>query len=116
MKSYDTLDEIRDWLIPLGFHEYAPTQIHHSGIITCFQKRYDDDIGKKYFIDVNVWDWTMFPKIPEKYHPEITGQYYQAGTHDAVNFEFIDWDLEAVEQWLDKLFELGVLEHYEEWD
>lgn len=116
MKSFDKLEDIRDWLIPLGFHEYKPTNLHHEGIITCFQKRYDDDFGKKYFIDIDVWDWRCYPQIPERYHPSIKGQYYQAETHNAVNFEFIDWELEAVEQWIDKMFELGLLEHYEKWD
>lgn len=116
MKSFNSIDEIRDWLIPLGFHEYKPTDIHHESIVTCFQKRYDDDFGKKYFLDINVWDYTLFPAIPERYHPSITGQFYQAETHDAVNFDFIDWDIDAAEKWIDKMFEVGLLEHYERWD
>ena len=38
-----------------GYHEYKPTCFHNDGITKCFQKRFDDDIGKKYFIDINKW-------------------------------------------------------------
>lgn len=53
MNSYNTIDDIRNYLNPLGFHEYKPTQFDRYAI-TCFQKRYDDEIGKKYFVDAKV--------------------------------------------------------------
>ena len=50
---------------------------------------------------------------PENYSVEFEGQYYKKGNHNAMNITFIDWKLEEVEEWLDKMFEAGMLEHYE---
>lgn len=114
MNSWNSVDEIKNYLLPLGFKEFEPPKFRsYEGITTMFQKRYDDEIGKKYFIDAKIWDYTKYPQIPEKFHIEYEGQYYQKGTHDAVNFNFIDWTLDQVEEFIDNLFELGVIEHYE---
>lgn len=115
MNSYDTLDEICDYLIPLGFREYKPTPFEYDGVCTCFQKRYDDDFGKKYFIDAKIWDYSWTNKVPENYHIEYHAQLYENGTHDAINIEFLDWDVHQVEKWIDKLFENKMIEHYERW-
>lgn len=116
MKSYETLEEIRELLLSNGFHEYKPTPFDNESIRTCFQKRYDDEIGKKYFLDCKVWDWTWNNQIPEKYHPEFCGQMYQKGTHDAIDYTFISWDLDQAEKFLEDWFQSGLLEHYEIWD
>lgn len=114
--NFDRLDEIRKFFTDKGFKEFTPPDFRsYDGVTTMFQKRYDDDLGKKYFIDVKIWDWTGTYKIPENYSVEFEGQYYQKDTHNAVNFTFIDWKLEDVESWLDKLFEVGLIEHYELW-
>lgn len=116
MRNYNTLEEIENILVPRGFHKYNPTPYDNESVCCNFQKRYDDEIGKKYFIDVKIWDWTRFDRIPEKYSMEFNGQYYQKGTHNAVNFTFIDWTLDEVEKWIEDLFQVGFIEHYEEWD
>lgn len=116
MKSYNTIDEAREYFTGLGFHEYEPTRFDAENIITCFQKRYDDELGKKYFIDARLWDFSWSDKVPENYHPELCMQVYQKDTHDAVNFTYIDWDVDQVEKFIDRMFELGLLEHYELWD
>lgn len=114
MKSYNSIDEIKNEFIPLGFHEYKPTQFDHH-VITCFQKRYDDEIGKKYFLDIKVYDFT-WADILEQYHPSISCQLYQKDTHDAVNLDFINWDIEQVEKFIDTMFKTNMLEHYETWE
>lgn len=117
MNSYNSLDDVRDYLIPLGFNEYEkPPFRYYNDIATCFQKCYKDDIGKKYFIDAEIWDWSWTDRIKEQFHISFRGQFYQKYTHEAVNFEFIDWKLEEIEKWLDAMFDLGLLEHYETWE
>lgn len=114
MKSYDSIEEVREKFIALGFTEFDPPHFTtYDGVTTMFQKKYVDEHGVRYFIDAKVWDWSWTNKVSENFHVEFEGQYYQAGTHDAVNFTFIDWELEAVEEWINKLFELEMLEHYE---
>ena len=39
-----------------GFKEYNPTRFDNDSVILRFQKRYDDNFGKKYFIDILKWD------------------------------------------------------------
>lgn len=117
MNSWNTLDDVRDYLIPKGFHEYTPPDFRrYEGLATIFQKRYEDDIGKKYFIDAKIWDWTWTDKIPERFHIEYECQLYQKGTHDAFNVEFIDWTLEQVVDYIEKMFENGMLDYYETWE
>lgn len=113
MNSYNTLDEVRNYLIPLGFKEYKPTPFDNQGICTNFQKRYDDEFGKKFFIDAKIWDYSWSNRVPENYHIEYHTQLYENGTHDAIDIEFLDWDIYQVERWVNKLFENGMIEHYE---
>ena len=116
MNSYNTLDEVREYLAPLGFTEYPPNQFAHRDVVLNFQKRIDDEIGKKYFIDVKVWDWTWTDKIPEQYHIAFETQLYQKDTHDAFNIEFIDWEYEQIVDYIEKMFDNGMLDYYEKWN
>ena len=115
MEKFNTLNEAKDYLISHGFKEYR-NYFANKGVVASFQKRYDDELGKKYFIDANIWDWTFTDKVPGNYSIEFNGRYYQNKTHSAVNFTFIDWELEQIENWLDSLFDNHLIEHYELWD
>ena len=55
MEKFNTLNEAKDYLISHGFKEYHG-YFANQGIIASFQKRYDDELGKKYFIEANIWD------------------------------------------------------------
>lgn len=117
MNSRDTLEEIRNYLEPMGFKEFeVPNFRSYDGVCTMFQKRYDDNVGKKYFIDAKIWDWSFTDRIKENYHIEYECQLYQKDTHDAFNINFIDWTIEQVEQFIDNMFEKNMLEHYETWE
>lgn len=113
---FETLEQVRDYLTQYGFKEYRPTPFTDKGVITCFQKRYDDELGKKYFLDCNVWDWTWTERIEENYSLEFGGQLYQKDTHDAMDYTFIGWELEQSEKFLEDLFTTGLFEHYESWE
>ena len=105
-------------LIERGYKEYPPTAIHSRGIEKCFQKRFDDKDGKKYFIDVNKWSPWTHPHTNEVWGPnyEYETQLYQKGTHNAVNLTFhSSWNIEDVEKMVETIFQNG-MEHYERWD
>lgn len=111
---FNTLAEVKEFSLNNGFKEFTPPSLRsYIGVTTMFQKCYHDEKGKKYFINIKVWDWTYTDKVDENFTIEFEGQYYQKGTHNAVNFTFIDWTLTEVETWLDGLFAAGFLEHYE---
>ena len=112
--KFKNMKDIRNYFTDRGFKEFNPPNLRsYDGVATMFQKKYIDEIGVKYFIDIKIWDWTYTDRVPENYSVEFEGQYYKKGNHNAMNITFIDWKLEEVEEWLDKMFEAGMLEHYE---
>ena len=44
-----------EYLIEQGYKKYEPTRFDNESVVARFQKRFDDDFGKKYFIDVLKW-------------------------------------------------------------
>lgn len=103
-----------DYFLNKGFTRFERTRFQSSGVAYNFQKKYLDEFGnKKYFIDIAKYDWTWTDKIDWDYSYEISGQFYKRGTHDAVNMEFISWELEDVEIFLDEMLSLGLIEPYE---
>lgn len=114
MIEFNNIEEVRKYCESNGFKEYNPTEFSKAQY--CFQKCYKDDIGKKYFIDINVYDFSFTSRISQNFLLEFEGQYYQAGTHDALNITFLSWELDQCEKFIDDLFDKGVLEHYETWE
>lgn len=108
---------IDDELLKLGFREFKPTAFESNGVETCFQKRYDDEMGKKYFITVKKWRAWQHPAAKQDVSPtyEYTVQLYKKNGHEAVDLLFhSDWALESVEQYLDELWKTGLFEYYRE--
>lgn len=116
MNNFDNLNDIKKYLSSIGFKEYKPTPFDNHYICSRFQKRYDDETGKKYFIDAKIWDWSDTDKVPDNYRIEYECQLYQNGTHDAVNLTYIDWTIDQVEDFVNKMFENGMLDYYEKWE
>ena len=94
-----------------GFKQYPTTDIDHKDVETLFQKRYDDDIGKRYFITVKKWRGWTHPYTGEHFPPsyEYETQFYKRNTHEALDLLFhSQWKLEDVEDYLKKLFNTGL--------
>ncbi len=84
------------------------------------QKRIEDDIGKKYFITVWVYDWTKYPwyNHPKKlsFAPDVQLQL-QSGMH--VNMEMLlndDSTIEEIEAFFEKAWVEFDCQYYEKWD
>ena len=104
---------IEEELINKGFIEYPKSPLHSESVTNCYQKRYRDDKGTKYFIDVCYYK-LIHPTTKEDLSGyEISGQFYLKDNHNAVNMDFLDSTITEVEQFIDKLFELDILECYE---
>lgn len=105
-----------------GYHAYNPTPFDSNSVEKRYQKRFDDEIGKKYFIDIIVWDNSFVPqdrrdKWWSPFGYEYSTQLYRKDSHDAVDFLFhSSWTLEQVEEHLEKLFDTGLYDYYEKWD
>lgn len=112
-----------EYFFNLGYKKYDKSQFDSDITIYNFQKRFDDEKGKKYFIDVHKVSNEWFPvseKNKDRYVPysyTYSCQLYKKGIHAAVNMEFLsDWTVAQVEDFVEKLFQNGELDYYEEWD
>lgn len=102
-------------LLKRGYKEYAPTQFHNEYIVKCFQKRFDDDKGKKYFINVDKYD---MPEPVTDAFPYEFEVYLSLKDGDAIKMLLYgsDWDINTVEKYIEKLFSTGDYEYYELWE
>ena len=107
-------------LLKNGYKEFKPGPFTNPAVIDCFQKRFDDETGKRYFITVNKWSEVYHPHTHEpllKAPYEFEVQLYKKDTHDAVNLLFhTSWELKDVEEYAQKLWETGLFDYYEEFD
>ena len=112
-----------EYLLNKGYKQYPPTPVlDNDSIVAKFQKRFDDDFGKKYFIDVEKWShdyipewrrdkwWTPFGYVYKTYvtmHEEEKPIYLEFGT---------SWTLEEVENFVEDFFNKMKPNYYESWD
>ena len=121
MRNYTLTDE---YFLNRGYKKYDKTQFQRSDIyLYNFQKRFDDEKGKKYFIDINKYSnkWmSEYDKQQDWYKPysyTYSCQLYEKETHAPINLEFFsDWSIERVESFVERLFQNGELDYYEKWD
>lgn len=109
---------VDEYIVSKGYKEFKPTSFNNNSVIRCFQKRFDDENGKKYFITVNKWDWTW---VNDAYTPpysyEFDIQLYQKETHAPININFFSgWNLDDVEEYMEKIWNLNIFDYYEEWN
>lgn len=112
-----------EYFFNLGYKKYDKSQFDSDITIYNFQKRFDDEKGKKYFIDINKYsnEWmSEYDKQQDWYKPysyTYSCQLYEKETHAPINLEFFsDWSIERVESFVERLFQNGELDYYEKWD
>ena len=103
-----------------GFREFAPGPLDSRGVERCFQKRYDDEDGKKYFITVRKWSEQRHPHtgtvFPECYEYDVQ-LYHGEDKGDALDLKFhSSWTLDDVEETLERIWNLGCFEYYERFE
>lgn len=114
-------------LINKGYNRYDPTQFDNRWVCDRFQKRFDDDNGKKYFIDFVKYDNTDVIEHEKKRgvsNPDYIPLYsYEIETQlnkddKAFNIELLShWNdsLDEVEQFIDEIWTKLKLDYYERW-
>lgn len=111
------------YFLDRGYVSYEKTPIQPATVLCNFQKVFQDDKGKKYYIDVhkvsNEW-MSDTDKKQEWYTPysyEYSCQLYEKETYAAMNLEFFsEWNLDHVEAFIERMFQNGELEYYEKFD
>ena len=104
-------------ILDRGYHRYERTQFDDWYVECQFQKRFDDEKGKKYFITINKWDWTSFHRndMPN-YSYELETQIYKKDTHEPIDMTFFaGWNVDEVEEYMEKIWSPELFDYYEEW-
>ena len=117
------VNEINDeYLLERGYKEYPPTPFDNDSIVTRFQKRFDDNNGKKYFIDVVKWSHHFVPPDKRDKWWKPFGYEYETNVtmyedEKPINIKFFNnWELEDVEKFMENFFEKIKPNYYETWD
>lgn len=111
-----------EYLLERGYKKYPPSPLDNEHVVARFQKRFDDNFGKKYFINVIKWSNDF---IPVSYRDEFWNPFvfeYEVYTtmskeQNALNLKFYtNWTLEDVEKFMEDFFEKMKPNYYEAWD
>ena len=112
-----------EYLLERGYKKYPPTPyIDNDSIVAKFQKRFDDDFGKKYFIDVAKWSHDYIPEYRRDKWWEPFGYAYHLYVsmfeeEKPIFLEFgTSWTLEEVENFAENFFNKIEPNYYESWD
>lgn len=110
-----------EYLLEYGFKQYNPTSFDSWQVVSRFQKRYDDDFGKKYFIDVVKISNDYVPDdkrgdwwTPYSYYYEVRTTMFREGKTMNLKF-FSEWDIKEVEDMVEKMFSTMKFNYYESW-
>lgn len=99
-----------------GFTKYKPDySFDNRDIEACFQKRYDDEQGKKYFITAKKWSGFTHPYTGETFNPayEYHIQLLSKDDRNAVDLLFhSSWELEDVEKYVEEIWKTGLFDYY----
>jgi hypothetical protein len=110
-----------NYLLDRGYKEYPITPFDDEYIVARFQKRFDDEVGKKYFINVVKWSHDFVPECrrdslwtPYSYEYEVQ---VAMNEDDPINLNFFScWTLENVEKFMEEFFVKMLPKYYETWD
>ena len=111
-----------EYLLERGYKQYPPiSSFYNDYIVAMFQKRFDDDFGKKYFINVLKWSHDYVPQCrrdewwsPFSYEYEV--QVTIGKNENGLDLKFhSSWTLEEVENFIENFFEKMQPNYYEDW-
>lgn len=113
-----------EYLLERGYKEYPPNPVlDNDSIVKKFQKRFDDDFGKKYFIDVVKWSHDYVPvHRRDKWWTPFSYAYHLyvsmfGEKEKPIYLEFgTSWTLEEVENFAEDFFNKMEPNYYESWD
>ena len=111
-----------EYLLEKGYKKYPPTKFNSDLTVAMFQKRFDDNTGKKYFINVIKNSWGFVPAsrrdkwwTPFTYEYEVQVTKFEEEKALNLNF-FSSWSLDEVEKFMEEFFNKMNPNYYETWD
>ncbi len=102
-----------DYLISKGYHSYEPTPIDNCD--KRYQKRFDDEIGKKYFIDIEMYDFSRHDIKVNPIQYQIGMRTEEKNGIGAIEITFWNKDIDKVEKWCENFWQSGDWDYYEKW-
>ena len=108
-----------EYILSKGYHKEKPLQFDDKAVICRYQKSFDDEIGKKYFIDILKYDLS---RVPEKMQTELKDidayefemQVTIGEGNKVINMRyFCDWTLDDVEKFAADFFDKMKINYYE---
>ena len=111
-----------EYILECGYKRYNPTAFDSDSVVSRFQKRFDDEYGKKYFIDILKWSHEFIPaNRRDKYYKPFSYTYEIYTTmfeeEKGLRIElYNDWTLEETERFAEDFFEKMKPNYYENWD
>jgi hypothetical protein len=111
-----------EYLLEHGYKEYQPTAYDDDYIVGRFQKRFDDDIGKKYFINAIKYSQEYIPECRrdrfwEPFIYEYEVHITMNKNEDPLILHFLSsWNTEEIEEFMESFFERMNPNYYETWE
>lgn len=106
-----------------GYHKYKRTMFDSNWVSARYQKRFDDDTGKKYFLDILEYDNSdLKARMPDvnfqKYDYEFEVYLTFFGDEDKpIQCKmYAGWTLEEAEMMAEKMFQTLGANYYEKWE
>ena len=96
-----------------GYKEY-PVPVFDEYVSKFFQKRFDNDEGKKYYIDIKRWDFPSHIQPHQSY--EFSCQFMYKDKPINMTLFGNQWEIEQAEAWVEKMWRLMECDYYERWE
>lgn len=100
--------------IDAGYQRFAPPS-YNECVTDLFEKCIRDDKGKKYFIHVYAWDFSMYERTPTgiRFESEVN---LTLNNDNFVQIKMLDgWTIEQMEQYYKNIWDIGMYKYYEEY-
>ena len=100
--------------IDAGYQRFNPPP-YNECVTDLFEKCIRDNKGKRYFIHVYVWDFSMYEKIPTGFRFESEVNLTLNNDND-IQIKMLDgWTIEEMEQYYRNIWDTGMYKYYEEY-
>lgn len=105
----------KEILIRNNYNQYdVDRKIYSERVVAKYQKRLDDDSGKKYYIDVTEWS---FPECENDYYRfEFSVQFHKDDKPINIILFGNEWTIEEIEDLVDDMWHKYNMDYYVKWD
>ena len=106
----------REELINAGYTRFDPAPISNECVTDLYQKCVKDDIGKRYYINVNRWDFSYHGQTFNPIGFEANVQFRHKDTGEYADIVCLDgWSLADMEKFYENLWYTGMFRYYDKW-